>query len=155
MKKEVKKKILKKIALSSLLVLIIGSKYVANTCWANCKDSSWNYNVGGNTDDVRYTFSRTKENTSKAYCYIKNFSNKESSDGLIVDLVDGNSGKKFSKSWPRTLYSAGKYSITNYAYEDRGSACSVKLKFSSTNFRWTYTWSAAGLWSPDSSKNYS
>lgn len=132
-------------------IFLVVAQNCIQTYAANAADTEWSYNVGGNSDDVRYTSKREKTNNSKAYMKVSNFSGK-SDDRLKVTLVD-QSGNKFSTDYPRSIKGTGEYSLTNMANEDRG-VCKVKIKMWSNEFRWFYTWSANGVWSPDSIGTY-
>ena len=133
-----------------LFTTLIGCQYVTKAYAAgNVTDSKWSYKVGGNKDSIRYTEARKKLDDTSAYIKVSKFTNKKSNDRLYTNLVKSN-GSFFSKSWKRVLTGTGEYYIQNYAYEDNnGPGAWVKLIFDS-DYRWTYTWEAKGLWSPDS-----
>ena len=148
-----KKKLVKKIAVSLCLASMFLGTHQCIASAANTADTTWTYNVGGDSDNIRFTGTRTKQNNTKAYCKVSAFStNHKSGDWLAVTLVD-KYGNTFSRDFERSFNRPGQYSITNLAYEDRGK-CDVQLRFKSINYRKDYTWYASGVWSPDSTRVY-
>ena len=53
---------------------------------------------------------------------------------------------------PKTAYGNGQYSIHSYAYEKIGNS-PVTIGFYAP-YRYSYSWSASGVWSPDSTREY-
>lgn len=152
--KNVKKKSLKRKALSLALMgaMLVSVKLCENTFAANVTDTAWSYNIGGDSNNTAYTQSRNKTDKSKAYIKLERFTGK-SDDQLIVEMVKENYGV-FSKRYTRALQTQGKYSLTNYAYEDNKCTAPVRIKMKSNTNRWFYTWTASGQWSPDSTRVY-
>ena len=145
----IKSKFVKTLVASLLTVGAIAG-YAGTSAYAkNNDDTEWSFSVFGDKGTC-YTEARTKEDPSKVYCKIDNY-NGEDDDYLQLYVVDSGK-KKFSKTFPRTVTSEGQYSISSMAYEDKGIT-KVRLAFYAP-YRYTYTWSADGVWSPDSSRDY-
>ncbi|MFT8350439.1 hypothetical protein [Clostridium saccharoperbutylacetonicum] len=145
----IKSKFVKTLVASLLTVGVIAG-YAGTSAYAkNNSDTGWSFSVFGD-EGTQYTDSREKQDNSKAYCKINNYNGKDD-DYLQMYLVDGNK-HKFSKTPVKTVTGTGEYSITNYAYEDRKKT-PVRIAFYAP-YRNFYTWSASGVWSPDSSGSY-
>lgn len=139
-----------KTLVASLLTVGVIAGYAGTSAYAkNNSDTEWSFSVFGDKG-TSYTDARKKEDNSKAYCKVENYNGKDD-DYLQVYVVDSNK-KKFSKTFTKTISSEGQYSISNMAYEDKGET-KIRLAFYAP-YRFSYSWSADGVWSPDSSGTY-
>lgn|GEM_PF-3568807 len=145
----IKMKIFKKIANTLLILGAIAGGICTNVNAANVKDSDWNYFTFGNTG-TNYTDTRQKQDTTPAYSNVIEY-NGRSGDYLQMYLVDSNKGD-FHSRIVKTVHGPGQYSVSSYAYEDRGIV-NVKMAFVAP-WRLSYSWSANGHWSPDSTRSY-
>ena len=116
---------------------------------ANTSDTYWSFSTFGDKG-TRYTDPRVKENTTPGYSNIQNYNGKNG-DYIQMYLVDSNKSD-FRKRIVKTVTGPGQYSVSSYAYEDRGKVL-VRMAFYSP-YRIAYSWEASGLWSPDSTKTY-
>lgn len=146
----IKSKYVKTLSAMLLTVGVITGYTGINAYAKNNEDTEWAFEVFGK-QGTSYTDARTKEDKSKVYCQVKEYNTSDDDDYLQMYVVDSNK-KKFSKTFVKTVTGEGQYSISSMAYEDRGQT-RVRLAFYAP-YRYTYTWNASGVWSPDSSGDY-
>jgi hypothetical protein len=144
-----KLKVGKKVVASLLAVGLIAGVGVTNAKAANTSDTGWNFTTFGDTG-TNYTDPRQKQDSTPAYSNVQTYNGK-SGDYLQMYLVDSNRGD-FRTRIVKTVSGPGQYSVSSYAYEDRGQV-DVRMAFYAP-WRLTYSWSASGLWSPDSTRTY-
>lgn len=150
----VKKNFIKKLTTTALLGGVIAGMLATNGVAANVEDHYWQlYQVLGDSGWHYISESRSKTNTSAAYVNLTGASNRQSGDTLCAIVTDqyGNSLQGRIGAQDIEEYNKG-YSIHSMAYETIGNS-PVKLGFYAP-YRYTYSWSAWGLWSPDSTHDY-
>ena len=148
-----KKSFIKKSTTAILVGGVIIGAFATNGFAKNNSDYWWQFwkelgNKGNHyIDELRY-----KEDTSPAYVNIKVTDNMHSDDFVNMKVVDSNHNSLMGTLPAKTAYGKGQYSIHSYAYEMKGH-CKVTMEFYAP-YRYTYTWTAGGAWSPDSSGRY-
>ena len=146
-----KSKIKQKVALALVAFTLVTGVVATNAKAINNSDTNWSFSTFGNKDEGQtMTDPREKTDTSPAYSKVEHYYGK-SGDYLQMFVVDAD-GNDFNTRIVKTVTGSGQYSISSYAYEERGKA-DVRLRFYAP-WRAFYSWSASGVWSPDSLGRY-
>lgn len=144
-----KSKIKQKLALALVAFALVTGVVATNAKAANTSDTVWGFSTFGDAG-TNYTDARLKTNTTPGYSNVQSY-NGRSGDYLQMYLVDSNKSD-FHSRIVKTVSGPGQYSVSSYAYEDRGQV-NVRMAFYAP-WRATYSWGASGLWSPDSTRTY-
>lgn len=143
------KKLKDKLIVSALFSFAIACSIFTNVFAGNTSDTYWSFSTFGDKG-TKYTDPRLKTDTTPAYVNVVTYTGK-SDDYLQMYLVDSNY-QDFHQRLVKTVSGPGQYSVHSYAYEDRGQVY-VRMAFYAP-YRWFYSWSASGYWSPDSTRTY-
>lgn len=147
-----KNKFAKKLAASMLVLGVVSGAILTNVKAANTADHYWQfYKELGNAGNHYIPELRSKTNTTPAYVKISYWEGK-SGDYVQMWVVDQDHNSLQGGIPVKTVSGNGQYSIHSNAYETIGnSPVTIGFYAPYRNFR---SWSASGVWSPDSTKNY-
>lgn len=146
-----KNKFAKKLLASLLIVGAISGTIYTNVQAANTTDHYWQfYKELGNSGNHYLPELRSKTDISPAYAQISYWEGR-SGDYVTMWVVDQDHNSLQGGIAGKTAYGNGQYSIHSMAYEQIGNS-PVTLGFYAP---WrAYSWSASGVWSPDSTREY-
>lgn len=137
----------------SLICIGISEKYSS----ASTEDTAWSFSAATDAINTSFITRREKSNSTKIYIYFTNtYSGTISSFKVCPYGSEGRTTTLISAGYARgndterwfTIPSTGKYSITNYVNERGYEYATLKFK---KNIGYG---TAKGVWSPDSTKNY-
>lgn len=148
----IKNKFTKKIAVSLLVAGTVCGAIFTNIQAANTDDHYWQfYKELGNSGNHYISELRSKTDTTPAYVKISYWEGR-SDDYVQMWVADQNHNSLQGGIPCKTVSGMGQYSIHSNAYELKGNSL-VTIGFYAP-WRATYSWSASGVWSPDSTREY-
>ncbi|MDF2504701.1 hypothetical protein [Clostridium sp.] len=146
-----KNKLTKKILASLLIFGAISGSIYTNVQAANTSDSYWQfYKELGNAGNHYIPGTREKQDATAAYVNITY--DQRPGTNITMWVTDANHNSLQGNQPMKTVSNNGQYSIHNKAYETNGKS-EVTIGFY-TAYDYFSSWSASGVWSPDSTKTY-
>lgn len=149
----VRNKFAKKIAACLLSIGVLSGVIYTNVQAANTSDTYWQFYKEFGNAGARHTDGRVKYNDTPAYVKISYY---EGGRGDYIQMTVTDTSKEHvslrGDQKVVTAYGTGQYSVHNRAYEKRRQT-PVCIEMWAPYRQWT-SWSASGVWSPDSTRSY-